>query len=245
MKLTLADTKFLKDSVSIIADLVTEVRFKVTKNGIELIAMDPANVAMVVYKLLASGFVEYDVKNERTIAINLNDLKQVLRRVKPNDTLTLENPEAKLKVTLKGASKREFLLPLIDIEEKEQKIPNLKFNVTVKTNASAISDAIEDVDIIGESVAFVATPKHFLISSSSDLSQAEVELLADERTSIEAKEETKSKYSIEYLKKMIAGAKLAEKCTVQFNKDYPLQLDFTVKDRMQLLFILAPRVDND
>ena len=39
MKLTLADTKFLKDSVSIIADLVTEVRFKVTKNGLELVAM--------------------------------------------------------------------------------------------------------------------------------------------------------------------------------------------------------------
>lgn len=245
MKLTIADTKFLKDSVSIIADLVTEVRFKVTKNGLELVAMDPANVAMVVYKLLSSGFVEYDVKNERIIAINLNELKQVLRRVKPNDTLTLENPEAKLKVTLKGASKREFLLPLIDVEEKEQKVPSLKFSVTVKTDSSAINDAIEDVDIIGESVAFIATTKAFQISSSSDLSKAEVELLPDERTSIEAKEETRSKYSIEYLKKMIQGAKLADKVTVQFSKDYPLQLDYTVKDRMQLMFILAPRVDND
>jgi len=245
MKLTLADTKFLKDSISVIADLVTEVRIKVTKNGLEIVAMDPANVAMVVYKLLSTSFVEYDVKNERVIAINLNDLKQVLRRIKPNDTVTLENPEAKLKITLKGATKREFLLPLIDLEDREQKVPSLKFQVTVKTDAAAISDAIEDVDIIGESVAFSATAKAFRISSSSDLSQADVELLASERTSIEAKEETKSKYSIEYLKKMIAGAKLADKCTVQFSKDYPLQLDFTVKDKLQLMFILAPRVDND
>jgi proliferating cell nuclear antigen len=245
MKLTLADTRLLKDSVSIIADIVTEVRFKVTKNGLELIAMDPANVAMVIYKLLSSSFVEYDVKAERVLAINLNDLKQVLKRVKPNDTLTLENPEGKLKVTLKGASKREFLLPLIDVEEKEQKIPSLKFSVTVKTDASVINDAIEDVDIIGESVAFVAAPKAFRISSSSDLSKADVEILADEKTSIEAKEETKSKYSIEYLKKMIQGAKLCDKVTVQFSKDYPLQLDYTVKDKLQLMFILAPRVDND
>ena len=151
----------------------------------------------------------------------------------------------KLKVTLKGASKREFLLPLIDVEEKEQKIPSLKFSVTVKTDASVINDAIEDVDIIGESVAFVAAPKAFRISSSSDLSKADVEILADEKTSIEAKEETKSKYSIEYLKKMIQGAKLCDKVTVQFSKDYPLQLDYTVKDKLQLMFILAPRVDND
>lgn len=245
MKLTLADTKLLKDSVSIIADLVTEVRFKVTKNGLELVAMDPANVAMVVYKLLGSSFVEYDVKSERVLALNLNDLKQVLKRVKPNDTLTLENPEAKLKVTLKGASKREFLLPLIEVEEKEQKVPSLKFQAKVTTDASVINDAIEDVDIIGESVAFVAAAKHFRISSSSDLSKADVEIPADERTAIDAKEETRSKYSIEYLKKMIQGAKLADKVAVSFSKDYPLQLDYTVKDKLQLLFILAPRVDND
>jgi proliferating cell nuclear antigen len=174
MKLTLADTKFLKDSVSIIADLVTEVRFQINSNGLELVAMDPANVAMVVYKLLSSSFVEYEVKDEKSLSINLNDLKQVLRRVKGNDTLTLENPEAKLKVTLKGKSKREFLLPLIDVEEREQKVPSLEFGVTVKTDASVINDAIEDVDIIGESVAFIATEKSFKISSSSDLSQAEV-----------------------------------------------------------------------
>ena len=53
MKLTLAETKLLKDTTSIIADLVTEVHFKVTKDGMELIAMDPANVAMVVFKLLS------------------------------------------------------------------------------------------------------------------------------------------------------------------------------------------------
>lgn len=245
MKLTLADTKLLKDSVSIIADLVTEVRLKVTKNGLELVAMDPANVAMVVYKLLSSSFVAYEVKTEKTLALNLNELKQVLRRIKGNDTLTLENPEAKLKVTLKGTSKREFLLPLIDVEERDQKVPDLKFGVTVKTDASVINDAIEDVDIIGESVAFIAAQKHFRISSSSDLSRADVEILPDEKTTIEAKEETRSKYSIEYLKKMIQGAKLSEKVVVKFNKDYPLQLDYTVKDKMQLMFILAPRVDND
>lgn len=245
MKLTLADTKFLKESISIIADLVTEVQFKITTNGLELVAMDPANVAMVVYKLLSSSFVEYNVKEEVTLALNLNELKQVLRRVKPADTLTLENPDAKLKITLKGKSKREFLLPLIDIEEREQKIPKLDFTVKITTDASVINDAIEDVDIIGESVAFIASEKSFKISSNSDLSQAEVEILPDETTTIDAQEETKSKYSIEYLKKMIQGAKLAEKVTVEFSKDYPLKLDYTVKDKMQLAFILAPRVDND
>jgi DNA polymerase III sliding clamp (beta) subunit (PCNA family) len=60
MKLTLAEPKYLKDSISIISELVNEARLKITPDFIEIIAMDPANVAMVVFKLLSSAFVEYD-----------------------------------------------------------------------------------------------------------------------------------------------------------------------------------------
>ena len=67
--------------------------FKITPDNIELIAMDPANVAMVVFKLMGSTFAEYDVKKPEFLGINLNNLKQVLRRAKTNDTLTIEVEE--------------------------------------------------------------------------------------------------------------------------------------------------------
>ena len=85
MKLTLAEPSYLKESVSIISELVNEARFKVTPEGIELVAMDPANVAMVIFKLLSSAFTEYTVDKELEIAINMNNFKQILRRAKPND----------------------------------------------------------------------------------------------------------------------------------------------------------------
>lgn len=245
MKLTLAETKLLKDSVAIIADLVTEVQFTITTDTMELVAMDPANVAMVVFKLLSSAFVEFDVKEPTKIAVNLNDLKQVLRRIKPSDTITLEVANSKLKLTLKSTSKREFYLPLIEFEEREQRIPNLTFNATVTADSSTLTDAVEDVDIIGESVVFVAESKKFKVSSSNDLSKADVEIPADDHTNIQADSSIKSKYSIEYLKKMIAAAKLTDKVAIKFSKDYPLQLEYTMMDKMSLMFILAPRVDND
>jgi len=51
MRLVIADSSLLKDSISVISDLVSEARFKISRDGLELIAMDPANVAMVVFKL--------------------------------------------------------------------------------------------------------------------------------------------------------------------------------------------------
>lgn len=245
MKLTLAETKLLKDSTTIIADLVTEVHFKVTPTGIELIAMDPANVAMVVYKLFSSAFVEYSVKENTVVSVNLNDLKGVFRRIKPQDTMTLELAENKFKITLKGASKREFFLPLIDIDDREQKVPNLTFTAVVHTTSDTLSDAIDDADIIGESVAFGADKTNFMISSSSDLSKALIEIPADEKTKIKSAEDVRSKYSIEYLKKMVPAGKLVGNVEISFSKDYPLRLEYKLIDKMDLVFILAPRVDND
>jgi len=247
MKLSLAEPKYLKDSVSIISDLVNEARFKISSNAIELVAMDPANVAMVVFKLLSSAFTEYDVKKDVELAINLSNLKQILRRAGPNDMLSLELEENKLKIQLKGHSTRTFGLPIIDIEEKEQNVPELKFNATVQLASNMLNSAVEDADIVADSVSFSAKPKKFVISAEGDLSHASIEIKEGDNVKINVggSEKVRSKYSVEYLKKMIAASKLADDVTIQFSNDYPLKLEYKTLDKLSLSFILAPRVENE
>jgi len=245
MKLTLAEPKYLKESIAIISDLVNEATFKVTPEYIELVAMDPANVAMVIFKLLASSFAEYQIEQQTQIAINLSNLKQVLRRAKPTDMLTLELEEGKLKITLKSKTTRTFSLAIIDIEEKEQRIPELTFDAAVELDSSELNEAIEDVDIVAESVSFSCIGQTFTISAEGDLSKAKIDINADDSTKINCEGESKSKYSVEYLKKMINGSKLSDRVAIRFSKDYPLKLEYKTVDKVMLNFILAPRVEND
>jgi len=247
MKLVLIEPKYFKDSISIISELVNEGRFKISLTGVELIAMDPANVAMVIFKLLSSSFSEYEIDKDIELGINLNNLKQILRRVKSNDILTLELMENKLKIQLKSNTTRTFSLPIIDLDEKEQKIPDLNFPVEIKTTSLILSEAIDDVDIVGESVSFISEPKKFTIQAKGELSKASVEIKQDTETQINMKDsgKIKAKYSIEYLKKMVLGGKLSDKVSISFNEDYPLRLDFKAIDKMLLSFILAPRVENE
>ena len=247
MKLVLAEPKYLKESISIISELVTEVRFTVKKDGLELTAMDPANVAMVNFKLLASSFSEYDTRDTTSIGLNLANFKQILRRAGPGDTVLLETSENKLKVIIRGANTRTFHLPLIELEEREQRVPDLKFTATFTADALQLQSAIEDADIVAESLAFVAEEKSLCVNAEGDLSKALIEMVADSHTKIVHKEGTKvrARYSIEYLKKMIQAARLAEKVTIEFSKDYPLKLSFKVVDKLSLEFILAPRVENE
>ena len=245
MKLTLADAKYFKESMSIISDLVVEVNLKITPDWIEMLAMDPANVAMVIFKLMGSTFTEYDVKEPVTIGVNLNNLKQVIKRAKSNDQITLEIDANKLKVTFKGTTTRTFHLPLLPPEESDKKEPDLKFKATIQTDSSILSDAIEDADIVAESVVFTADNGEFSVQATGDNNKVTIDIDPAKGTEIEVTEKARAKYSIEYLKKMIAGGKLASKVKLQFAKDYPLRLEYVEKDSVQLVFILAPRVDND
>lgn len=248
MKLVLAEPRYFKDSISIISELVSDVKFKATADGLELIAMDPANVSMVIFKLLSSCFTQYGVKETEEIAINLNNLKQILRRARPEDMLSLETTDDnKLKIQLKSDTTRSFSIPVLELDDKEQKIPELNFPITVEMSSDMLSNSIEDVSVVAESVTLLGENNQLSIKAEGDLSKAFIEIRPDENTVIKAKnqEKFKAKYSLEYLKKMIAGGKLSERVSLQFNNDYPLRLDYKVVDRLLLSFILAPRVDND
>ena len=247
MRLVLAEPKYLTESISIISELVNEVTLKIQKNKIDLIAMDPANVAMISFTLLSSAFSEYKVDNVKEISINLEQLRQVLKRAKPSDTisLSLDEKKNKLKIQIVGTSTRTFDLSLLNLDEKEPKVPELTFPIKILTETSPFDEAIEDMGIISDALSLTAEKEKFVIDSSSSLHAAKVELQAGEEMSIEnASGIITSKYSLEYLKKMIKASKLTNQVKIQFDKDYPLRLDYLVKDKMNLSFILAPRVSD-
>ena len=247
MKLTLSEPKLLKEPVSIISDLVNDVTFKIDKDKVQILATDPANVVLVDFKLLSSSFIDYQITDKENISVSLDNLNQILRRLKGNDTLSLEldKNKNKLKISMSGDSNRTFNLSLIDLEDREQQIPDLQFSSKIVTNSKILEDAIEDVSIVAESVSFGLNSEKLLIKSEGNLSDAKIEINKDDNTEINTQDDIIAKYSIEYLKKLIKGGKLSDKVVIEFNNDYPLKLQYNVMDKLALSFILAPRISED
>ena len=231
MKLTLAESRFLKDPINIISELVNEVTLKIKGDNVELVAMDPANVAMVKFNLLSSAFVEYSVEKPIDISVNLDNLKHILRRAKSSDVLSLELNGNKLKIEFSGDSKRTFNLALLDLDDQGHKEPDLKFTGKVEMSSSILDEAIEDMGVVSDAVLIGLEKEN--ISASEDINIK----LDGEKIS--------SKYSIEYLRKMMKGAKLTDSAHIYLGNDYPLKIEYKVRDKMSLQFILAPRVKND
>ena len=160
----------------------------------------------------------------------------------------MDQEKNRLRVELAGDGHRKFNLGLIDIREKNQKIPELNFPVSIEVDSIIFNEAVEDMAIIADSVILTALKDKFSIESSSHVSDAKVDIHKTEENSISFEGDeagVQSKYSVDYLKKIIKGSKLCDKVRLKFGKDYPLEINYSVMDRLQLTTILAPRVSND
>ena len=249
MKFVLAEPKLLKDSIGIISDLVSDVKIRFDPDKLEIVAMDPANVAMVIFKLLSSSFVEYDVGEGDSIAVSLDSLKQILGRAKPADSVMFELDAEKNRLMIKfeGETNRKFNLALLDVQEKDQKIPELDFSGSIELNTIVFNDVIDDMDIISDSIVLNLDKEGLVIEAAGNTSDAKAHIKAMEGSVIKCSSDEiiKAKYSVEYLKKIAKGGKLANSVSLKFGQDYPLKIEYKVMDKLQLTTILAPRVSND
>lgn len=240
MILKLDEPKLLSDAIGIISEIVTEVRIKLLEEGLSVVAVDPANVAMVIFKLPRSVFSQYEAGGE-VWGVNLADLKQVLKRAAGSSSVVFEQEENQLKITIFDKVKRIFTLSLIEIESEDKEEPALTFGCKIEIGSENFQQAVEDCAIVADACSLISGSNFFIIEGSGSLNSARAEFSGDE---VKIEGIGKSKYSLEYLMKFIKAGKISKKVVVNFSDDYPLRLDFP-GEKMGMGFILAPRVEAD
>ncbi len=80
MLVKLDNPTLLSKAIDLISELVTEVRIKITDVGLSIVAMDPANVAMVGFWLPKTVFSRFET-GEEVLGVSLDNLKRILKRL--------------------------------------------------------------------------------------------------------------------------------------------------------------------
>jgi len=243
------DPRLLRDSIDTISQLIDDGLFKLRREGIELSAADRATVSFVDFKLKSSAFDEYECDINTNIGLNLLNFLTVLKRANINDklTLSLDEKENKFEIILEGDSKRRFAIPLIELRKEEvPQVDKLDFTADAEVRADVIEQGINDADIVADSIIIELTDSNLRMFASGNSSKSELKLFkgTDVLTKLNAKEIVSSRYSIDYLKKMIKGSRISDKVKIMLGKDFPLRMDFTGEDAF-LSIVLAPRVSEE
>ncbi|MEM5807393.1 MAG: hypothetical protein QW474_03350, partial [Candidatus Aenigmatarchaeota archaeon] len=234
MKATLSKVDLLRDSFSTIGELIDEGILKADKNGLSLTAADRAMVAVVQFRMPANVFEEFKADNI-VMPINITNFVSIIKRAKPDDKITLELKDNKLEVIMKSDSTRKFTVPLIDIQEEElPSIDKLEFKTKVRVKSDVLKNGIDDAEVVSDSVVFETKKDTFMMKAVGDTSSTELVLNKDDPGLIEIQgSESRARYPLDYLKKMIKAAKLSEEAKIIFSKYYKMKLIFNDVDKLE------------
>jgi len=245
MKVTLGEPEILITTVATAAEIIDEGIFKFGKNGISLTAADRAMVAVIDLLISREAFEEYEVEEEREVGLNMTNFLSLLKRARGSDKISLELIENRLLLTIYNGIKRRFTVPLLQLSKEEiPPIEQLEFKASVTLKPEILEDAIKDASVITDAVTFHATKDYFKISAEGDVSQTELELREGEEGLLElhVQEDSKAKYPLDYLEKILKAAKISDEVMIKFAQDYPARIDFKYEGKARISMVLAPRV---
>ncbi len=242
MLLKLDDPRFFGNLINIISELVTEVRLKINTDGMSLVALDPANVAMVYFNIPAELFSQFQIEKDEVLGINLDNLSSVLRRCGLGSSLILQKEDNLLKLTIQDKIKRDFTLALISVEGEDRELPKWDFKSVVKMDSQRFVEVIEDCLVVSDACTFTCEPTKFIVEARG-LNSARAEFSSDE-VEVYAADHSSARFSLEYLSKFIKGAKIANKVELNFSDNHPMRINFPT-GKILLSFVLAPRVEQE
>jgi proliferating cell nuclear antigen len=246
-KISTSDVDLLKSSIPVISEIIDEGILRVDKNGISMLSPDRAMVAVIDLKILSTAFDDFNVQGEDYLGLNMANLSAVIKRAKSGDKLLLERGEGdnSLKITIKGDGVRVFEVPLLDIKAEKPPVDKLAFTSKIELESRIVEEGVSDADIIGDAIVLEANPSAFRMSAKGDVSSAHLELTKQDKGLLDLKvtANVRSQYPLDYLKKIMKAGKISEQMVLEFGNDYPLKLGFKSIDKMNLSFILAPRVE--
>ena len=246
MEAEFRDAEVFKKMMDTIGSLMSDVSIDFNEEGFAIKAMDPANIAMVLFEAKKSIFSSFNVEKPIKISVSLDDLNGILRLTKKEDRLKMSDAKNRLVIDINGKNKQHFGIPLIDENYTAQKIPQLKFTSEVTVLGSLIKDSVKAAVLVDDSIYFTVDRPRFIISSKSEEKEFSQELSINDNKEIfdmKSDSTTRSKYSIDYLTKFLYAVDPEKPVRMSFSNNYPLKLDYEINSDASMSFILANRLE--
>lgn len=244
MKLVIEDVKSFKDSIYAISKLVEEITFEVMPEETVVTSIDEATVAMGILKFKKDFFKEYVVEKKHELTMSIGYLLKIIKRAQSNDEMVLRvKKEGLLDVVFIGKSKRKFTIRLFENPIEKKKTPPYNYDEEIILENSLLKNAIKDCDLVDNECIFKADGETFTIKAG-DLHEFKQILKRNELEEMAFKKEETGKYNLDYLRDMIKGSKIADITKIRFKTDHPLVINYIKENKIELIFILAPLVEN-
>jgi len=255
-----------KSLVGSIAPFCGEATLKLDDDGFTIRFMDESSVALLEITgdnrlFTLKGDKPKKKKVVWNVTIPIEALNNVLKRMGYGDyTLVIDR---QIKVS---NSDKEYVLPLIDEEINQPRLPKIKYKAGFDLRGSRLRDAIKDVELVDEHVRLATDGKTLVLSTkkqdTDEVRGAESTLSSGQLGKIYADKKQTATYTAVYMHnflKLVGDGEVKG----EFGTETPIHLSFdkefteweqgkdykdssrVEKYKISYNFWIAPRVEND
>jgi len=248
VRLRFADARTWRYAISTISKIIDEASYRFTEDGIKLRAIDPSRVVLVDFTIPRNALTEYEIEKEEVVGVDMEDLAKILRRAVKGDELELMTLEAgRLAISFLGRGVRTFIIPSLELTLEEIPELNIPFTVKAKFPPSTFKDLVKELEPVGDAIEFITikNEQKIIAKSSSDVAEVEIEASIENGSllELEASEDARAIYSIDYLSDIVSAAQVAEEVIFEYGSGIPCKIEYTLPYGGKLVFYVAPRTE--
>ncbi|MFB6295899.1 MAG: DNA polymerase sliding clamp [Halobacteriales archaeon] len=243
----IVEAEVLQETLDSVGVLVEECKIHLNEDGLEIRAVDPANVGMVDLSLPASAFESYETDGG-LIGVNLSRLEDIAGMAESGTLvhLDLDEETRKLHIETDGL---EYTLALIDPDSirDEPDLPDLDLPAEIVLEGRDINRAVTAADMVSDHIALGvdADDEFFYVDAEGDTDDVHFELGRDDLIDLTAGD-AHSLFSLDYLKDMNKAIPSAAEVTIDLGEEFPVKLHFDIAEGDgSVTFMLAPRIQSD
>ncbi len=240
------DAKAFRTIMESLAKIVDEVALHVTKDEVRIRAMDPAHVALIDLTLPSTSFIEYEVEGDEVVGgVSIANVFKVVKRAKKGDKLDIDIDEERVSFTIFSTATKRYKFRNIEVSEPEIPEAQLEFNVRATILSDPLKNALKDAETVGDTLEVEAPDQDKLIlrGKGVGLTEAKFPVGSPALIDLEVKEPSRSAYSIEYLKHVLALTKIADTVQLEFSSGMPIRLQFNLPGEGRVVYMLAPKTE--
>ncbi len=237
----------LQSTLDSVGVLVDECKIHLDDGGIEIRAVDPANVGMVDLSLDASAFESYEADGG-LIGVNLVRLQDIAGMADSGQLVELELDEEtrKLHISIDGL---EYTLALIDPESirEEPDLPDLDLSSTIVIEGRDIDRAVTAADMVSDHIELGVDEAEevFYVEAEGDTDDVHLELDAEDLIDLVAGDAS-SLFSLDYLQDMNKAIPKDAEVTMELGEEFPVKLHFDIAEgEGEVTYMLAPRIQSN
>lgn len=253
-EVVIEDVRSWKKCVDAIMNLVKEGSFEFDSDGVRLKAMDPSQIAMILFSMGKDAFPKYEIDAKTRMGVNIENLSKIIGRARAGDKMVMKMDSGRLDVSFIGnGSRREFKIPIIEVPAGPAKELKINYSATVKMKGGVFKEMLHDAMIVGPHVLLAADVDNFKVEASGDTGDvnSEYKTGGKEEIQLEVQRTTSAVFSQEYLDDIIRGCDNDEDVILNLGAptpEDPRPKPLCVQYRLgngAFTYYLAPRIETD